>query len=860
MLIMNFCMQPNFSADIFAVEKNDISSAEASHLEYQVFFKTMGGVMQEDRKTVVVNEKFGLLPIPERAGYNFIGWYTSEKNGGERITQDTVVELSSDLILYARWEEKTYQVSFDGNDGIVNGTSIRVKYGKQYGVLPNATKEDAIFLGWYTKKDTGKRVTEESLYTSTENQVLYAHWLEDYKMADLKHLSFGFKNTASGFSYPKGYKIQLDTFKCIYGDTLSAIEKSQLVDEWSGNCFGMCAASIMFHANVEDVKYKDFNKYATCIGELLVTDNNVNLQLTLTDLIEAFHVMQYDTQAIKERNENENNLNELYEKVEDFEQNGGVPPMVIIQQDGEGHAVVGYKTTKDGISIYDPNYPNQERTIMLERDQSGNCTEWYYFLNENKCWGSYYADGKITYITYETIKKIWDQRVLEKTPFTSDVSISVDNAKIYDENGKEVAVIVDGRMQENDSEIYMLEPISGELKDKQGVHLIFPVGKYTVENTDAKESFTTKMVHEKQGACVTTQADKVTIYVDDTEHISTVACMAENGESYSMTLQSGFEEDRKKIEVNGVGASNDTIEICQNAGKVMWENCDVSNIRIDDKEEQTYTLSVIHNIGGDIERADGEKITDSQQILKGESITYTIKPQEGYLLQDVIVDGVSCGNIPTYCFEEVKNNHTIEAIFLEISEDFIETKKIGKYGYTGKKIKPGIEVYFSGKKMTKGTDYTLIYTNNINPGMGKVKIIGLGKYKGLKKIVPFQIILQKGDVYSVEDLVYRVTNENSKEVGVFDLAVKGIKQVTIPKNVKIGGTVYKITSIEKKAFYEKSSLSKIIIKTTTLKKVGENAFKGINTNAVIKVPVSKLEKYKKILKKKGQGSGVKIKG
>jgi hypothetical protein len=42
--------------------------------------------------------------------------------------------------------------------------------------------------------------------------------------------------------------------------------------------------------------------------------------------------------------------------------------------------------------------------------------------------------------------------------------------------------------------------------------------------------------------------------------------------------------------------------------------------------------------------------------------------------------------------------------------------------------------------------------------------------------------------------------------------------------------------------------------------VGEDAFKGIKSNAKINVPDGQLEFYKELLADKGQGSKVKIKG
>lgn len=54
-------------------------------------------------------------------------------------------------------------------------------------------------------------------------------------------------------------------------------------------------------------------------------------------------------------------------------------------------------------------------------------------------------------------------------------------------------------------------------------------------------------------------------------------------------------------------------------------------------------------------------------------------------------------------------------------------------------------------------------------------------------------------------------------------------------------------------------MKKITIKAAALKKAGKNAFKGIQKKAVIKVPSKQLQKYKKILKGKGQSKEAVIK-
>ena len=50
-------------------------------------------------------------------------------------------------------------------------------------------------------------------------------------------------------------------------------------------------------------------------------------------------------------------------------------------------------------------------------------------------------------------------------------------------------------------------------------------------------------------------------------------------------------------------------------------------------------------------------------VPKGESKTFTITPDSGYYIKDVLVDGKSVGAVSTYTFKEVVADHTIHAAF-----------------------------------------------------------------------------------------------------------------------------------------------------------------------------------------------------
>ena len=62
---------------------------------------------------------------------------------------------------------------------------------------------------------------------------------------------------------------------------------------------------------------------------------------------------------------------------------------------------------------------------------------------------------------------------------------------------------------------------------------------------------------------------------------------------------------------------------------------------------------------------EGGAIEPSGEVVvnKGESQTFTITPEEGYEVSDVLVDGESVGVAESYTFENVTSNHTIHATF-----------------------------------------------------------------------------------------------------------------------------------------------------------------------------------------------------
>jgi hypothetical protein len=75
-----------------------------------------------------------------------------------------------------------------------------------------------------------------------------------------------------------------------------------------------------------------------------------------------------------------------------------------------------------------------------------------------------------------------------------------------------------------------------------------------------------------------------------------------------------------------------------------------------------YTITATAGDGGDISPS------GNTAVAYGNDKTYTITADDGYEIEDVLVDGKSIGVVTSYTFKNVKKAHTISASFAEIKE------------------------------------------------------------------------------------------------------------------------------------------------------------------------------------------------
>ena len=142
---------------------------------YTVTFKPNGGTCSETVRYVAGGTKIGELPVPTWSGYSFRCW-TSGSSGGTVITPETVINSSHTY--YAQWDKDVVSterhVTFDAAGGTSPETSRTVTAGNAIGTLPTPTRDKHKFLGWYTAKDGGSKVSATTKVTA--DVTYYAHW------------------------------------------------------------------------------------------------------------------------------------------------------------------------------------------------------------------------------------------------------------------------------------------------------------------------------------------------------------------------------------------------------------------------------------------------------------------------------------------------------------------------------------------------------------------------------------------------------------------------------------------------------------------------------------------------------------
>ena len=113
-----------------------------------------------------------LPTVADVEGWHFIGWYLEDTFETEAIPGTT---LTANIILYAKWEQNFYSISFNINGKGEQPTNID-KASHLPAILPVLTDATQSFAGWYLDANFTTKATAGMLLT--EDVTLYAKWVD----------------------------------------------------------------------------------------------------------------------------------------------------------------------------------------------------------------------------------------------------------------------------------------------------------------------------------------------------------------------------------------------------------------------------------------------------------------------------------------------------------------------------------------------------------------------------------------------------------------------------------------------------------------------------------------------------------
>ena len=166
-----------------------------------VTFNANGGSVEPSFKTVTDNGTYGTLPVPTRANYTFLNWYTGASDGSV-VTSSTKVTKKVNHTLYAHWTPN-YTITLNNQSATTAGTtSITVALDLNTNLtsaITTPTKDKNVFDGYYTGTNgSGTQIIDAfgniianagggSTYTDANkkwkyagNIELYANWISKY--------------------------------------------------------------------------------------------------------------------------------------------------------------------------------------------------------------------------------------------------------------------------------------------------------------------------------------------------------------------------------------------------------------------------------------------------------------------------------------------------------------------------------------------------------------------------------------------------------------------------------------------------------------------------------------------------------
>ena len=157
------------------IQEAKVLYPQFSPKEFTLSFNLDEGVLTgQQTLQIFYDQNYSNLPIPEKNGYRFEGWFDALEDG-YKVSSENKFELIDNQTLFAYWTPLPYQVTFIKDDVLI--FSKEVIFNEVYGELPVSSRTGYTFVGWSDQIFGGQIIELDSKLSVPNNQTLYAQFL-----------------------------------------------------------------------------------------------------------------------------------------------------------------------------------------------------------------------------------------------------------------------------------------------------------------------------------------------------------------------------------------------------------------------------------------------------------------------------------------------------------------------------------------------------------------------------------------------------------------------------------------------------------------------------------------------------------